>query len=431
MIRGGWQLIPISESAAFFHENIKLNHLATNPIWALGHNVKQGLEADETRYFFYDDEVAEEKVAALYTTVALTDTSSILNCTKPNIVVVMIESFTADLINALGGDKQTAPQLEKIIQEGLLFSNIFSSGERTDQAFVSVLSGFPAQPERSIMRFPDKTRKLPSLPDELSKVGYTTSFYYGGELGFSNLNSYLINCRFGSIVGIDAFERNQLNSKWGAHDAFVLARQLHDLNTMKEPFFSFLMTLTSHEPYETPIPTPFTGSDPASKFRGSAWYTDKSIGEWFEKAKQQPWFNHTLFVFVADHGHILPKNRSYYDISVRHIPLLLAGGALKEEYRNQKIDGIGNQHDLAATVLSQLRISTEKFVWSSNLLNPRRTHFAYLCMDDAVGWVSDSCTFVYQLQHRNFLSRMPAACSADTLTAKSYVQKLMRDFVNY
>lgn len=429
MARGGWQQIPINESAAYFSNDTRLNHMATNPIWFLGHNLKQAQGTDENTYRFFKDSEADKLVKQLYNKNAIPDSTRILKTERPNVVFIILESYTADLIKSLGGDKNTAPEFEKLISDGLLFTNIYSSGFRTDQAFVSVLSGFPAQPDKSIIRYPEKTRFLPSLPAEMEKQGYNTSFYYGGELGFSNLYSYLVNCGIDKIIGKNDFQSSQFNSKWGAHDEYVLNRQLNDLSTMKQPFFSVLMTLTSHEPYESPVATPFTRSDPPSKFRSVAWYTDKCLGEYFTKAKQQPWYDNTLYVIVADHGHLLPKERTYTDPAVRHIPLLITGGALKNEYRNKRISYTGNQNDIASTLLNQMKLPDSAFVWSNDLLSAERKNFAYLCMDDAIGWVSDSCRFVYHIQQQKLIYRNPGACSTDSSSSKAYLQKLYKDFL--
>ena len=192
MFRGGVQMLPVNESAAAFSENVTLNHIATNPAWHLGHNLNQAKSENASYYKFYSDAVAEEHVKKLFQTPI--DLMPVLNNKKPNIVIIMLESFTVDVVGSMGGETGVSPTIDSLIHDGLSFKNIYSSGARTDQAFVAVLSGFPAQPNQSIMRFPDKTAKLPSLPAELKKQGYSTSFYYGGDLDFSNLNTYLVNC---------------------------------------------------------------------------------------------------------------------------------------------------------------------------------------------------------------------------------------------
>ncbi len=425
--RGGLQLIPINESAVYFSSNTKLNHAAVNPVWYLGHNILQSSGFDKNPFSYFDNAVAQKNKNLLYKNSLLSD--SILNTPNPNIIIIMIESYTADIIKSLGGDSNTTPNFENLIADGLLFTNIYSSGFRTDQAFVSVLSGFPAQPNHSIIRFPEKAEHLPSLTKKMKAQGYNNSFYYGGELGFSNLNSYLLSTGFEKIIGIDDFDKSQLNSKWGAHDEFVLTKQLDDVKKFKQPFFSVLMTLSSHEPFETPIPTPFTQSNLPSKFRRAAWYTDKCLGDYFINAKKQAWYNNTLIVLVADHGHLLPLQRDYFDVRARRIPLLITGGALKTELRGKKIHVTGNQNDLPATLLSQLSNNPSDFMWSNNLLAKDRTNFAYVCMDNAIGWINDSCSFVFYTES-NKIESSNQNCLSDSGKAKSYLQILYDEFLN-
>lgn len=427
MIRGGLQMLPVNESIATFSSNQQLNHIAINPVWHLGHNLNQVKSEQGKMFQFYDNQFAENKVNALYE--PSENLIEVVKNNRPNVVIIMIESYTADVIASLGGVKGVAPNFEKLIHDGVLFRRVFSSGARTDQAFVSVLSGFPAQPDKSVMRYPDKTAHLPSLSNDLKKQGYFTSFYYGGDLDFSNLNSYLNNCGFQKIISKSDFKKSQLGAKWGAHDEYVLNRQLNDLNAMKQPFFSMLMTLSSHEPFDVPVQTPFKGKSLNEKYKASAWYTDQCIGKYFEEAKKQPWYANTLYVIVADHGCREPKGRSYYSHHIRHIPLLITGGALKDIYRGTVVDYTGSQHDIAATLLRQLQLNDSAFVWSNNLLNRNRHNFAYLCMDDAIGWVTDSCSFVYEFEPQKFIYKRPYTAIPDTVTAKSYVQQLYQHFL--
>lgn len=428
MFRGGVQMLPVNESAAAFSENVTLNHIATNPAWHLGHNLNQAKSENAAFYKFYGDKVAEEHVKKLFETPV--DLMPVLNNKKPNIVIIMLESFTADVVGAMGGEAGISPTIDSLIHDGLSFKNIYSSGARTDQAFVAVLSGFPAQPNQSIMRFPDKTAKLPSLPAELKKQGYNTSFYYGGDLDFSNLNTYLVNCGFEHITGKKKFKQQQLSAKWGAHDEFVFEKNLNDLKQSKEPFFSVVMTLSSHEPYDIPMKTPFGKANANEQFKGSAWYADHSLGNYLAAAKKEPWFKNTLFVVVADHGNKIPRDRSYYSHYIRHIPMIMAGDVVKNIYKNKIVYSTGSHHDIASTLLHQLGLNADMFNWSNDLLNRKRNGFAYLCMDDAEGWVTDSCTFVYDLSNKKFIYKRPYSAIADTISAKSYLQQLYKTFSN-
>ncbi len=423
-IRGGIQLIPINESSAYFSENRVLNNIAVNNIWYLGHNLKQSGITETNPYKWMNDEEALQIKKSMYTyepgSIQIFDS---LN--KPNIVLILLESWTADIIEPLDGVKGITPYFSSLCAKGLLFSNVYSSGFRTDQALVSVLSGFPAQPNKSIIKFTDKAAKLPSIATEFKKAGYHTSFYYGGELEFANMYGYLVTSGFEKIVGREKFPSKSMNSKWGAHDEFVLAKQLEDLNGSPQPFFSTLLTLSTHEPYEVPVKTPFNETSEPEKFKKSAWYADYSLRKYFEKVSIQPWFNNTIFILVADHGHRQPLNRDYYNPLVRRIPLLIYSALLKPELRGTKINYTANQNDLASTLLVSMGFSNSNFEWSNDILATNRQNFAYLSLDEAFTWVTDTSSETIPL-----ISNSEHPESFNT-SAKAYLQALYHSFLAY
>jgi phosphoglycerol transferase MdoB-like AlkP superfamily enzyme len=110
----------------------------------------------------------------------------ILTTDRPNVVIIQLESYTASIIESLGGDKGVAPNFEKFIQQGVLFNNIYSSADRTDKGIISIMSGFPSQAIRTIIADTLKQRKLPALSVVFKNAGYHTSYFYGGKRGMLN-----------------------------------------------------------------------------------------------------------------------------------------------------------------------------------------------------------------------------------------------------
>lgn len=427
-LRGGVQLIPVNESAATFSSSRMLNQVAVNNIWYLGHNVSQTGLSQKNPYNWMKPEVASA-IANKLLNKNSANAFPIFNVTKkPNVVIVLLESWTADIIEPLGGIKGVTPVFNELCKDGLLFTSVYSSGFRTDQALISVLSGFPSQPNNSIIRFPDKTIHLPSITREFKNAGYTTSFYYGGETGFANMNTYLVSSGFENITSIREFESNKLNSKWGAHDEFVLLKQADDLNKSSSPFFSTLLTLSTHEPFEVPVSTPFNGKQEAEQFKKAAWYCDYSLGKYFEKIKNEQWFSNTIFILVADHGHSQPLKRDFADPAIRKIPLLIWSPLLKPELRGTQNNFLSAQHDIAATLLSSLDMPHNKFKWSNNILDSTRTNFAYLSLDMAVSWLQDSSLTLIPLEAGwpGFNKPDPAQ-----INGKGYLQHLYATFLAY
>ena len=431
--RGGFQLTPINESNCYYSSIPINNHIATNNIWYLVHSFVEANE-ENNPYEFMDRDEAKVITAALYET-SKNKTASILKSTRPNIVFIVLESWTADIIESLGGEPNVTPHFKELAKEGLLFTHMYSSGFRTEQGLISLLSGFPGQPNNSIITTPSKAEKLPSLTTDLVKQGYSSSFYYGGEIEFANMKSYLVNTHFEKIIDKKNFNANQLNSKWGAHDEFVLQKQLLDLKTQQKPFFSVVLTLSTHEPFEVTMTTPFKGASEEEKFKKAAYYTDYCLFNYFKEAKKQPWYSNTIFLLVADHGHYLPKNRDLNHPESRRITSLLLGGALIDSLHGKIIDKIANQNDWPVTLLAQLNLSGDAFLWSKNILFPQTKEFAYYSNENCLGWITPQKNYVYtyssktveELPGRSDSTADPRSLEA----AKAYLQTLYQTYLDY
>ena len=97
--------------------------------------------------------------------VAVTDSiPQLLNTQRPNIIFIILESFSTHLMETFGGQPNVAVNMDKFAKEGILFSNFYGSSFRTDRGLASIISGYPGQPSTSIMKYPEKTDKLPSIP---------------------------------------------------------------------------------------------------------------------------------------------------------------------------------------------------------------------------------------------------------------------------
>ena len=142
----------------------------------------------------------------------------VLNTSTPDILIIVLESFSGYLIGPLGGDSLVTPNFNRYIGEGILFSEFFASGTRTDKAMPAILDGYPAQPAQSIIKEPKKSQSLPSLVKILIEKGYNSSFWYGGEINFANFNSFVIESGFHDIITKNNFDPVNYNSRWGVHD---------------------------------------------------------------------------------------------------------------------------------------------------------------------------------------------------------------------
>jgi len=434
MMRGGFQVIPVNSSAAWFSDSMVLNDMATNPVWYLSDNINRHRRHSSTEFQYMPDTQADSIQHTILSPDATSDTALMQSGT--NIIFIVLESWTADIIAPMGGEKDVTPFFNSLCDSGLLFDSIYASGSRTDHMFPSVLSGLPSLPNKSMVRFNDKLSRLPMLPKILRRMGYTSLFYYGGELGFANMNVFLRQAGFDRISGIEDHSTQLRTGKWGVADGPVLQRMLSDLDQQTSPFFAMLLTLSTHEPFDVPGVNSSTLGNEPDRFRNAARYTDRCLREFFQKAETSHWFENTLFVLVADHGHILPKRRSYYDPNTHRIPMLFTGPALPTTLRGKAVLKTGGQHDLPGTVLQLLGIKAKNLPFSHNLLDTTYHKPAYLNYEAGIGWKEKQTQFVLLTDANRTLPEysrnLKKADSTNIMNrGKAYVQCLNRLFESY
>lgn len=433
LIRGGLRGSPITQSMAYFSKEQLLNHAAVNTEWNLISSTLASKMTKTNPYQYLDNKQAVQNTKELYTH-AKDTTVNILNTKRPNVVLVIIESFTADLTKTLGNEDGITPHFDSLINKSVLFNRLYSSGNRTDKGLIATLAGFPTLASGSIVKWPEKMQKIPAISQSLFKNGYHTSFYYGGESEFDNYKAFILSHNYQKLIDKNNFKGDEMKSVWGKYDELVFAMQLGDLNKEKQPFFSTLLTLTNHEPYKVPGTPKFGDADNVAKFKSTAYYTDSCINAYLNNAKKQAWYKNTLFVFVADHGHILPKNRQDVFVPERyHIPLLFYGDVIKDEFKGRKFDNIGSQADIPATLLAQLGIPAKEFIWSKNLLNPYNKSFAFFTWDNGIGFIdSKQCVTFDNVGKTILYNSNPddKAQTGKTLDhAKAYLQNVYGQFI--
>ncbi len=433
LIRGGTDVSPINQSMAYYSDDAILNHAAVNTEWNLMYSVIASAKIHNNHYLYLSSKEADAVVHDLYKTKKDT-TINILNTKRPNVVLIIMESFTADLTKVLGHENGITPKFDSLVHQGVLFSKIYSTGNRTDKGIVGTLAGFPSLAAGNIVNFPPKMIRIPAISQEFKKHGYRTVFFYGGQSEFDNYKAFILGHDYQKLVDKKDFDASEMNSKWGAYDGVVLNRQLKDLSATRQPFFSTQMTLTNHEPFEVPGAYKFGTADNAARFKSTAFYTDSCINDFLNKAKTKPWYKNTLFVFVADHGHILPKENSEVYMPQRyHIPLFFYGDVIKREYRGKIFTNTGSQIDIANTLLTQLGMNAKSFTWSKNLLNPYTKPFAFFSWDNGMGFIDNEQCVTFDNVGRRILYNDQKKKVKQTTEAlkqsQAFLQKVYQQFI--
>jgi len=424
-IRGGIQKIPMIISDVYFSQKIFADHAAINLPWNITFSILNQ-HNPHNPFDYFSKEKSEQLVNSLYDTGPLR-IPSILSVAKPNIIFIILESYTAKWVGCLGGVPGVTPNLDKIAEDGLLFTHIYAAGDRSEKGQVAVLSGYPNQAITSIVKTPTKTLHLPSLNQSLEKIGYRSSYTYGGELAFANIKSYLINIGVERLVGKYDFPVSERTTSWGVHDQYVFKRFYDDIHKEKQPFFAAMFTLSSHEPYDVPMKPHFKGTDETTLFENSVYYTDSIIGHFINTLKQDTLWKNTLIVFVADHGHPLPGHDPNDRPSKFRIPLIFSGGALSMKGR---INNIGSQTDIVTTILDQMHLPTKDFKWGKDLLDSSAKQFAFYSFNDGFGFVTPQGTETMDNVSRKPIYISPGYDTSNLKYGKAYMQFSYQDFLD-
>lgn len=423
-IRGGFQLAPINQSSVYFSTNIYANHAAVNAPWNFLHSLMSKGSSGKNPYQYLPEQRVKQIADSLY--IRGTGKQQLINfsLTKPtNVILIIWESFTEKALHLKIDGKEVLPNFNRLKQQGIYFSNVYASGERTNKGVPAILSGYPAMPSTTIIHSPAKAEKLPVLSKLFKEKGYNTPFFYGGEPEFANIKSYLLHGGFDPIVGKEDFATADMNSKWGAHDGVVMKRVLEDLNKLTKPYFATWLTLSSHEPFETPVPDVFKRKDITSKFLNSLHYTDQVVSDFIDQCRQQPWWANTVIVITGDHGHPLPDNGNKADEF--RIPMLWIGGALNQQ--GIVIDKVVSQLDIAATISEQAGLKKGLFPFSKSISDS--TSWAFFTFNDGFGFVNSTGRLVFDNVGKQPMQSERSAGSKEIEAGKAIMQFTYEDFL--
>ena len=413
-IRGGVSVATANVSKVYFSGRMFLNHAAVNPLFSFLSTLSDGDDALYEYEFFPEPERAAIFEPLRGDLPAGIGTDTLLRTRRPNVVLFLVESFGRSTVDERVGGEPVAPEFQRLKGEGVYFDNLFANSFRTDRGTVAVLSGFPAQTKMSVMKLPVKSQRLPSIARSLRREGYATSFYYGGDLNFTNTASYLYGTGFDRLTWQKDLHFDAPTSKWGYADAVVIdagTDQVLAEAASQRPFFAAMLTLSSHEPFDVPFAK---FDDP---MLNAMAFTDASLGRFVERVRQTPVWNDLLVILIADHAYPYPYGIANSDALRHRIPMLWLGGAVR---RPAVVETYGSQSDLAATLLAQLGIAHGDFLFSRDLFDPARPKFGYWCFNNGFGVADAGGTTIFDCTSARVIS--PDSTAAQLRDGKAMLQ---------
>lgn len=426
-IRGGVTTSTANIGRVYFSQNQFLNHSAINPGFSLLASLSKS-ENFQEQFDFYPEEKRQELFSPLFPEKNTTpkDSVRLLNTSRPNILLILLESFSANAIESLGGTPDITPNLNRLSQEGVLFTQCYASSFRTDRGLVAALSGYPGQPTTSIMKIPAKSRTLPSIARSLDSAGYRSDVLYGGDINFTNMKGYFLSTGYSAVTSDTDFPIHQRLSKWGAQDDVTFRYLYGELSARQQddaPWMTTFLTLSTHEPFEVPY------KRFEHPYLNTLAYADSCIGSFIDSLKCTSIWDDLLVVFVSDHGFRYPETLLDYSPERFHIPMLWIGGAVESPRR---IDTIFSQTDLPAMLLGQMELPHDSYRFSRDILNGEYRHpFAFYTFNNGFSIIDDSGCSVYDNTGGRVIYQRPEAGSERRIEyGKAILQTLYDDLGN-
>ena len=291
-----------------------------------------------------------------------------------NVVVILMESFAGHSVGALGRPGNITPYFDNLAKEGLLFERFFSNGTHTHQGMFATMACFPNLPGfEYLMQTPEGSHKLSGLPELLSARKFDDVYVYNGDFAWDNQSGFFSNQGMTTFVGRNDFVDPVFSDPtWGVSDQDMFNRGLEELKKRegKEPFYALLQTLSNHTPYALPTPLPVepvTDRGSLNEHLTAMRYSDWALGQFFEKARKEPYYNETLFVVVGDHGFGNEQQISEMDLGRFNVPLLFIGPGIQEKF-GPRNDTVGTQVDIVPTIMGRLGGEFRQQCWGRDLL---------------------------------------------------------------
>ncbi|MDQ8036645.1 MAG: LTA synthase family protein, partial [Pedobacter sp.] len=282
-----------------------------------------------------------------------------------NVVMITVESLSADYLGTFGNQQGLTPNLDKLAKEGLLFTNLYAAGTRTVRGLEALSLSVPPTPGQSIVRRPGN-ENLATLGAALNRSGYHSWYVYGGYGYFDNMNYYF------SHNSYEVVDRSDIPGKdvgfanaWGMSDEYLFAQasRLLDRETKTGPQFLMVMTTSNHRPYTYPDGR-IDIKSPGGR-EGAVKYTDYAIGKFIADARQHSWFKDTVFVIVADHC-ASSAGKTSLPVYRYHIPAIIYS---PDNIRPQQENRMVSQIDIAPTLLGLLGLPAEPHFFGKDVLH--------------------------------------------------------------
>ena len=332
-------------------------------------------------HYFNDEEIEE-----LFSPIHTDEIEENGRLGQVNVVVLILESFSKEYIGFynqhIDGYNGFTPFLDSLLAQSVTYTHSFASGRKSIDAMPSVLSSIPMLIEPYIVT-PYSTNAVSSLAACLKEEGYATAFFHGAPNGSMGFQAYARSAGFEQYLGMDEYDGIEaFDGTWAIWDEEFLQYYARSMNQMKQPFMTAIFTASSHHPFRVPkqhegvFPR---GTQPIHQCVG---YTDYSLREFFAYAKQQDWYENTLFVLTADHTNQVSLPEYATAKGIFEVPIAFYSPRWNQG--NLQIQGAVSQTDIMPSVLAYLGYNKPFFAFGEDILTQEKKHPYAVCYNHPV-----------------------------------------------
>jgi len=422
--RGGIQQYPMHFGYSNFSDHRILNQLCLNPVWNLGRTIITAKEENSAALFdsipvSYDESLKNVRRAYAGQSEKffdddfplLRESNSVYPQKNYNVILILLESFSGQLVGSLGNDYGVSTQFDSLSNKGVLFTKMFSTGTRTNRGLSGTLLSFPPLPRnKTILRDAAADQSFSSLAAILKDRNYKTSFFYGGDLRFDNMQGFFRQQGMEAFFGEEVFPSSAHRTVYGFADEYVYDKAFDHISTIQEPFFAAILTTSNHPPYtfpgnvrsETIRYTPDAFKDERLEVFA---YSDQALGSFMRECYSSGIYDNTIFVIAGDHGFLTKGDHdASIDLQMYHVPCLILAPGLDPKV----ISRTASHTDISPTVLHLLGGSFKHHSWGKNLLAEKQhSDFALLApagLNHIAGIVFEDVFYIHDFSgmHQSF-----------------------------
>ncbi|MDD3667563.1 MAG: LTA synthase family protein, partial [Bacteroidales bacterium] len=416
---------PMKVGTAYFSNNPLINQMGLNPNFTLIKSIEEKSKQDNKPLDLMDKNEAKAFVNQEFIRMkSSSNKREVVLGKKTNVVLVIMEAMGTCNIGHFGNTQNLTPNIDYLLNNAVSYENVYTAGIHTYNGVYSTLFGQPALLHKHSMNLTIIPKIEGGLPNVLKENGYSTLYFTTHDDQFDNIGGFLSANGVERIVSVKDYPKDEVKSTLGVSDHVMFNRAIEEINSLDKtkPFFATLLTSANHGPYIFPenITLKPKSKDIKDKM---IEYSDWAIGRFIENAKKFPWFENTIFVFIADHGAYKGKTDFELPLSYHHTPFFIYSPS---KLKPKKVENIGLQIDVAAMISSYLGIENNKTLGIDFETYPRL--YGYFSADDKLGVIDDEYYYIWNKNGTEYLYKYKTSDKTNYINQKRDKAKQMQKY---